>query len=216
MTQTRWSLTALTPGTFSTTTRVTPLGGGRPVAVDFAVICATHRNLRDLIAAGTFRSDLYFRIAQFTVELPPVRALADRAAIIRTLWTQLGGTKAEVPLGADSIDLLAEYHWPGNFRQLVGTLRALVVLGEPNDPLTPERLPLEVRGMRAPAANASSSSSAIRPAVCSEIGRLDEMTKQTMRQALAISHGNVSQAARRLGINRSTLYRRLLNETTTD
>jgi sigma-54 dependent transcriptional regulator, acetoin dehydrogenase operon transcriptional activator AcoR len=55
-----------------------------------------------------------------------------------------------------------------------------------------------------------------RPTVRGEIERLDEMTKQTMRQALAISHGNVSQAARRLGINRSTLYRRLLNEKTGD
>jgi sigma-54 dependent transcriptional regulator, acetoin dehydrogenase operon transcriptional activator AcoR len=194
---------------------VTPLGG-RPVAVDFAVICATHRNLRDLIAAGAFRSDLYFRIAQFTVELPSVRTLGDRAALIRTLWAQLGGTEAKIALAAASLDLLAEYDWPGNFRQLVGTLRALVVLGEPNTTLTPERLPREVRDTCTPAANAASGSCVIRPALCSEIKRLDEMTKQTMRQALAISDGNVSQAARRLGINRSTLYRRLLNETTTD
>ena len=191
---------------------VTPLGGGRPVAVDFAVICATHRSLRDLIAAGTFRSDLYFRIAQFTVELPPVRAVGDRAALIRTLWAQLGGMEAKVVLTPDSVDLLAAYDWPGNFRQLVGTLRALVVLGEPNAPLTPERLPLEVRSMGALATNVDSGSSVGRPAVRGDIGRLDEMAKQTMRQALAISHGNVSQAARRLGINRSTLYRRLLNE----
>jgi sigma-54 dependent transcriptional regulator, acetoin dehydrogenase operon transcriptional activator AcoR len=178
------------------------------VTVDFAVICATHRNLRDLIAAGAFRSDLYFRIAQFTVELPPVRALADRPTLIRTLWTRLGGTQAKVALAPDSLDLLAQYDWPGNFRQLVGTLRALMVLGEPNDPLTPERLPFEVRAKRALASNADSDLSVVRPAVCGEIGRLNEMTKQTMRQALAISQGNVSQAARRLGINRSTLYRR--------
>jgi sigma-54 dependent transcriptional regulator, acetoin dehydrogenase operon transcriptional activator AcoR len=112
--------------------------------------------------------------------------------------------------------LLAAYDWPGNFRQLIGTLRALVVLGEPNHPLTPEQLPFEVRGIRAPAANAASGSPVGRPTVRGEIERLDEMTKQTMRQALAISHGNVSQAARRLGINRSTLYRRLLDEKTGD
>lgn len=193
---------------------VTPLGSGRAVAVDFAVICATHRNLRDLIATGAFRSDLYFRIAQFTIELPPVRALRDRAALIRTLWSQLGGTEANLAIAPDSLDLLTQYDWPGNFRQLVGTLRALVVLGERNGLLTPERLPFEVRSTRAPATNVGSGSSVGRAEVCSEIGRLDELTKQTMRQALAISRGNVSQAARRLGINRSTLYRRLLNETT--
>jgi sigma-54 dependent transcriptional regulator, acetoin dehydrogenase operon transcriptional activator AcoR len=101
-------------------------------------------------------------------------------------------------------------------RQLVGTLRALMVLGEPNDPLTPERLPFEVRAKPVLASNAASDLSVVRPAVCGEIGRLNEMTKQTMRQALAISQGNVSQAARRLDINRSTLYRRLLNELTSD
>ena len=193
---------------------VTPLGGGHVVAVDFAVICATHRNLRDLIVTGAFRSDLYFRIAQFTVELPPVRALGDRIALIRTLWAQQGGTEAKVALAPDSLDLLTQYDWPGNFRQLVGTLRALVVLAEPNDSLTPERLPLEVRGVRAPATNSASGSSVGHPTVRgTEIGCLDELTKHTMRQALAMSHGNVSQAARRLGINRSTLYRRLPKET---
>jgi sigma-54 dependent transcriptional regulator, acetoin dehydrogenase operon transcriptional activator AcoR len=192
---------------------VTPLGGGRPVTVDFAVICATHRNLRDLIVTGAFRSDLYFRIAQFTVELPSVRAVGNRAALIRTLWAQLGGTETQLALASDSLDLLAQYDWPGNFRQLVGTLRALLILAEPNEPLTPDRLPFEIRGTCAHAANTASSSSEMRPAAAG-VGRLDEMTRQTMRQALEMSHGNVSQAARRLGVNRSTLYRRLLNETT--
>src|SRR5262249_16207204 len=108
----------------------TPLGGGRAIPVDFAVICATHRNLRDLAASGAFRSDLYFRMAQFTVELPAVRTLPDRNALVRALWAQLGDATGGVTLAPESVDLLARYDWPGNYRQLVGTLRALRVLAE--------------------------------------------------------------------------------------
>ena len=193
---------------------VTPLGGGRSVPVDFAVIGATHRDLRHLVATGAFRSDLYFRIAQYTVDLPAVRALPDRDALILTLWEQLGGAQIGVTLAPESLQLLAHYDWPGNFRQLVGVLRALVVLAEPNDPLTPDRLPSEIRGAPAPAVQPGGAGPCIAPAAMScETMRLDDMTTQTMRQALATSGGNVSAAARRLGINRSTLYRRLLSKT---
>jgi transcriptional regulator of acetoin/glycerol metabolism len=188
---------------------VTPLGGGCPVQVDIVLIAATHRNLRDLVGAGAFRSDLYFRIAQYTIDLPAVRTLPDRLALIRTLWQQLGGEGAGVALAPQSEALLADYHWPGNFRQLVGTLRALLILAEPGSPLGPDQLPAEIRAVR----SAGPTPVSIGPAGserCSE--RLDDVTKQTMRQTLAVCGGNVSEAARRLGINRSTLYRRLLSE----
>jgi len=190
---------------------VTPLGGARTVAVDFAVICATHRNLPDLVAAGAFRSDLYFRIAQYTINLPSVRSLADRTALIRRLWNQLGGSDAKATLAPQSEALLAEYDWPGNFRQLVGALRALLTLAEPGQPVTPDMLPAEIRAGALPAMSSPLSVPSADTEPC-RIGRLDEMTKHTMRHTLASCGGNVSEAARRLGINRSTLYRRLLSE----
>jgi sigma-54 dependent transcriptional regulator, acetoin dehydrogenase operon transcriptional activator AcoR len=196
--------------------QVTPLGGGAPVAVDFTVVCATHRNLRELIDSGAFRADLYFRIAQYTVALPPLRSFPDRAAIISALWSQLGGAAAGVTLASDALELLAAYEWPGNFRQLAGMLRALAVLAEPCQPLTPDQLPAEIRQWRAPAGAAAGcpAASAAAPVAAAVAlpGRLEEVEVETMRQALAVSGGNVSEAARRLGINRSTLYRRLLSE----
>ncbi len=67
---------------------VSPLGGGRSVKVDFALVCATHRDLHAATDAGAFRSDLYFRIARHTIGLPALRELPDRLAIVRALWQQ--------------------------------------------------------------------------------------------------------------------------------
>jgi transcriptional regulator of acetoin/glycerol metabolism len=186
---------------------VTPLGGSRPKAVDCAIICATHCNLRDLVEAGSFRSDLYFRIAQCTIELPPVRALSDRADMVRSLWERLGGPSSGVVLLPETVDLLTTYEWPGNFRQLVSTLRALQVLADPDEPLRPERLPPEIRdGCRW--AVEGIKPSRIQPGLAR---RLEEATKETMRQALLACDGNVSEAARRLGVSRSTIYRRFVD-----
>jgi transcriptional regulator of acetoin/glycerol metabolism len=189
---------------------VTPLGGSRAVAIDFAVICATHRNLRDLVAAGSFRADLYFRIAQYTVSLPSIRMFGDRAALIGTLWKDLGGEAAGVTLAPQSEAVLAAYDWPGNFRQLVGALRALIILAEPGREVTPDLLPAEIRLAPLPVASPAPSTAPVL-AAC-QTGRLDQMTKEAMRDTLRSCGGNVSEAARQLGVNRSTLYRRLLCE----
>ncbi|MCG6204860.1 sigma-54-dependent Fis family transcriptional regulator [Rhodopseudomonas sp. HC1] len=183
--------------------QVSPLGGGKPVPVDFALICATHQSLSTLLAAGAFRQDLYFRIAQYVVERPPVRHHPDRLALVRRLWRQLGGETAGVELSMEVERLLAAYEWPGNFRQLVGTLRALMVLGEPGQPVDVSALPAEIRAV-APSCDAVISA----PPPLS----LAAQTRSALQAALDASGGNVSRAARRLGIDRSTYYRRLLKE----
>ncbi|KQT90412.1 AAA family ATPase [Methylobacterium sp. Leaf466] len=174
---------------------VTPVGASRPIPLDVAVICATHRRLPDLVAAGAFRADLYFRIATYTVGLPPLRAYPDRPALVRRLWSNLGG---DVVLDEGCEAALAACDWPGNFRQLVGTLRALRALADPGETLTRDALPADLkRQAEAPAPAAP--------------GQLDGIALEAMRAALAACGGNVSQAARRLGISRSTLYRRCLS-----
>lgn len=184
--------------------QISPLGGGRPVPVDFALICATHQPLGTLLAAGAFRQDLYFRIAQYVVERPPVRHHPDRLALVRTLWRQLGGEDAGVQLSAEVERVLAAYNWPGNYRQLVGTLRALLVLGEPGHPVEVAALPAEIT---AAAGAVESQVSEMLPGTS-----LAEQTRSVLQAALDASGGNVSRAARRLGIDRSTYYRRLLKD----
>jgi transcriptional regulator of acetoin/glycerol metabolism len=175
---------------------VAPLGGGRPVKVDFALLCATHRDLRALAEAGSFRSDLYFRIAHYVVELPPVRDLDDRLETVRELWHRLTADD-RLTLSPACEQRLAAYGWPGNFRQLAGTLRVLAALAEPYQPVGEDMLPGDIK----------SDSTATAPAA----GGLDDITLSAMRSALEACGGNVSRAARQLGVNRSTLYRRLLN-----
>ena len=175
---------------------VAPLGGGKPVKVDFALLCATHRDLRALVEAGGFRSDLYFRIAHYVVELPPLRAFDDRHATIRTLWARLV-EDPRLTLSEACEDRLAAYGWPGNFRQLAGLLRALAALAEPFRPVEVDMLPADI--LEAPATPLAAPMS------------LEALTVEAMRRTLDACGGNVSQAAKKLGVNRSTLYRRLLN-----
>ncbi|WP_292511480.1 sigma-54-dependent Fis family transcriptional regulator [Methylobacterium sp.] len=175
---------------------VIPVGASRPVALNVAVICATHRSLPSLVETGAFRADLYFRIAGYTVALPALRENGDRLGLVRTLWHGLA--PGDVKLSEDCEAQLAACDWPGNFRQLVGTLRALRALAEPGETLTAHALPAD---LRLPPRQAA------KPAR----GELDVIAREAMRAALAASGGNVSQAARRLGISRSTLYRRCLS-----
>lgn len=172
---------------------LSPLGGGKPVPLDFALICATHRDLDQAMAAGEFRSDLYYRIADHSVRLPALREHADRAALVRGLWDRLGQGRQ---LEATALDALAGYTWPGNVRQLCSCLRTLVALSDPGEQIRHAMLPAYLQTVRA-------------PVLPSTAGGLEAMTETAMRDALRASHGNVAQAARALGISRSTLYRRV-------
>ncbi|MFT0862331.1 sigma-54-dependent Fis family transcriptional regulator [Ancylobacter sp. G4_0304] len=190
---------------------VSPLGGGRPVKVDFALICATHRDLAALVEAGTFRSDLYFRIAHYTIQLPAVRELPDRTATVRELWRRIAGDR-RLSLAPGCEQRLAAYGWPGNFRQLVGTLRVLAAMAQPHEPVGEDMLPPDIATGGTLAPLAARIERAADGEGEPEDRRLGDITREAMRQALDACGGNVSKAARRLGVNRSTLYRRLLNE----
>ena len=172
---------------------LSPLGGGKPVQLDFALICATHRDLDQAMAAGQFRSDLYYRIADHGVRLPALREHADRAALVRGLWDRLGQGRQ---LDAAALAALAAYGWPGNVRQLCSCLRTLVALSEPGEVIQRGMLPAY---LQAPPAAAM-------PSIAEG---LEAMEEAAMRAALRASKGNVAQAARALGISRSTLYRRV-------
>jgi transcriptional regulator of acetoin/glycerol metabolism len=180
---------------------VTPLGGGRAVPVDFALVTASHRDLASAIDAGTFRSDLYYRIAQNTLRIAPLREREDLAALIAAIWSSLGATSAGMRLGADALTRLAAHAWPGNFRELVGVLRTMIALAEPQSTLEVDALPEALRtSVALPIAVAVSAG---------EVAPLDSLQRDAMRRALAACGGNTSEAARRLGVSRSTLYRHL-------
>ena len=174
---------------------LTPLGGGRAVRLDFALVCASLRDLSALVREGRFRADLYYRIAHHAVALPSLAAHADRRALVQALWQRTAGARRLAPA---ALDILAACPWPGNYRQLVACLATLVALSEPGDTVEADALPAWLR-----------SEAASPPSPASATGRLEEIEEASMRAALEACSGNVSRAARQLGISRSTLYRRL-------
>ena len=178
---------------------LSPLGGGKPVKLDFALICATHRALDTAIDGGRFRADLYYRLAHHVIELPPLRAHVDRPRLIDELWQRLGEGRR---LGDDARAALADYDWPGNLRQLVACLRTVVALSEPGATISADGLPAYLRSM---------SGSRVTPADTSAPPSVDlqALNRQAMLAAIEACNGNVVHAARRLGISRSTLYRQL-------
>ncbi len=173
--------------------QVTPLGGGEPTSVDFALLCATNRDLSRQVEAGEFRADLYYRIQDFTLRLASLRERDDREQLIRRLWPLLGGESRGLRLSEPALAALAAYAWPGNLRQLTSTLRTLIALSDDGETIDPAQLPAEMR----PPAQADSGS---RP-------DLRQLTRSAIEEALQRNAGNVSAAARQLGIHRSTLYR---------
>jgi transcriptional regulator of acetoin/glycerol metabolism len=196
---------------------IAPLGGGRPAPVDFLVIAATNRDLDGDVAAGGFRADLYYRIAQARLRLAPLRDHAARGERILELWRALGGDAADMKLEALALARLSAYDWPGNLRELIGVLRSLLALGTPGRSVGVEDLPPHLRGApggRAARATIETPASILHdtaPVARAEAGAasLDALQCEAMRAALQACGGNVSKAARRLGISRSTLYRRL-------
>lgn len=188
---------------------VAPLGGGKSVAVSFGLVCATHCSLNDLVSRKHFRADLYYRIAHHCVTLPALREQRERGALISELWQQLGA-ESTLALPAPVLGALSRYSWPGNYRQLLGVLRrlrVLIVTRSDASGLTLADLPVECR------TSAEEGIGAVPvPETCASTSSttLTALQENSMRSALQASGGNVSATARRLGISRSTLYRRIL------
>ncbi|HEX8980059.1 MAG TPA: sigma-54-dependent Fis family transcriptional regulator [Parasulfuritortus sp.] len=184
--------------------QVTPLGGGHAVAVDFALICASHRNLKAEMEAGRFRADLYYRINGLALMLPPLRERKDFPVLLSRLLDEAAPGR-RVGLDAPVAATFAEYPWPGNLRQLVSVLRtACALLDDDENRIGWQHLPDDlVEELRRPSAPLIDAP----PAEDTE--NLHELSAAAMARAIQLSQGNMSEAARRLGISRNTLYRRL-------
>jgi len=183
-------------------TSLQPEDGGSEKPIDIALISTTRQPLGDLVVAGRFRQDLLTLIAAYTIDLKPLRLIPNRSALILAIWKQLVPPPHVERLTPGVMAALTAYQWPGNFRQLVATLRALAVLAKAGAAIDLDALPRDIRDPRAPAA-------VDRPVgLDGEVG-LETVTLAIMRAALTAEGGNVSRAARRLGIHRSTFYRRL-------
>ena len=221
---------------------IDPVGARRPLRVDFRLISATNRSLIDLVKAGKFREDLYYRLNVFPIRVPPLRERRDDIPIlVRHFTARFAAEEGKAfirGVTAPALQLLSRYDWPGNIRQLENAVFRAVVLAD--DPLlTPEEFPqiaAHVDGAQW-VADASENAAIAEPpddfaaesveldfglartpplegqlAAIGEDGEirpLADIEAAMIRLALERYSGRMTQVARKLGIGRSTLYRKL-------
>jgi transcriptional regulator with PAS, ATPase and Fis domain len=184
--------------------KVTPPGGGQAVDVDFALICATSRKLRDEADKGIFNSDLYYRINGLTINLPALRERNDFQAITEQLLAELNPGR-DLYLAPDLLAQLSRHSWPGNVQQYLSVLRtASAMLNPDEDQINWKHLPDDL----VEELTAIPTQPAV-PITHAAPQNLEELSRSAIKQALESCHGNISEAARRLGISRQTLYRKL-------
>lgn len=193
---------------------VTPLGSTRTIQVDISLVCATHRRLREEVARGSFREDLYYRLNGLCVTLPALRERTD----IRQLVTKLAAAEASVQepvrFSEGALQAIESYEWPGNIRQLFNAIRvAIALLDEGETLITESHLPEELFEAN-PFSGVGGASVAARDPWAAEplegnAGSLEEIGRQAAMRTLEAAGGNISAAARQLGISRNTLYRKL-------
>ena len=175
------------------------LGGTRLLKANIRVIASTNRDLRDAVARGAFREDLYYRLQVFDIRIPPLRERADdipmlAEAALQDVARSVGRAPAALTHAASAV--LEAYSWPGNVRQLRNVLeRAAILCG--GHPITPLHLELPVE---------SSMSPAPASAITADLTALE---RRTIERVLRETAWNKSKAATRLGLSRSQLYGRL-------
>ena len=180
---------------------VTPLGSETAIKVNLRVMCASHRNLREMVARGEFREDLYYRLNGMTLELPPLRNRSDKEALVRQCIAResAGGESASIERAA--IDRLLAYAWPGNIRELRNTIRTALALCT-DRMIRVSDLPDEIRrsATSAPAGDAGHAGDA---------GSLESAERHALLRVMQAQGWNMSRVAEKLGISRNTLYRKI-------
>jgi DNA-binding NtrC family response regulator len=177
------------------TKRFTRLGGNQEIASDFRLVCATNQDLERLVKAGSFREDLYYRINVFTIDVPPLRERSRDIPLLARFFVETFAREMAKPvkeISAEAEALLADYEWPGNVRELENAIERALVIGR-NPDIQPADLPLRVeREARKPSAMA-----------------LAAVEESHIRMVLRDQGGNITHAARELGVDRGTLYNKM-------
>lgn len=209
---------------------VDPVGGKRPVKVDVRIISATNRDLAEQVKTGAFREDLFYRLNVFPIEVPSLRERReDIPALVRHFIARFNAQEGKSVLDASSetMDMLAQYDWKGNVRQLENAVFRAVVLSD-GDYLTPEDFP-QISGM-APVFKDNARDKAPNPVPLPEapaeegeepdlavsifdagghVRPLESIERDLIAFAIETYSGRMAEVARRLGVGRSTLYRKV-------
>jgi two-component system, NtrC family, response regulator len=172
------------------------LGGRQEIAVDVRIVCATHQDLKQLTTEGRFREDLYYRLAEIVVNIPPLRDRVGDAALLAHALTKRFASeqkRGSLSLGAGALRAIETYKWPGNIRELENCLKRATIMADGSQ-ITAEDLSLAVASDDPP--EASLDLRTVR----------EEAERKAVIAALARANSNVLKAAELLGVSRPTLY----------
>ena len=177
---------------------ITPVGASRALPVNVRIIAATHRDLPDAVRQGRFREDLWYRLQVVPVHLPPLRERLGDVLLLAEHFLRQGGGASPKRLGADAARLLLAHDWPGNVRELRNAMERAALLS-PGPVIGPEHIGLQPAAANGPAIDWNGP---LAPAVA-------QLEREMVTRALAATMGNRAEAARRLGLSRQQLYRKL-------
>jgi DNA-binding NtrC family response regulator len=182
---------------------VEPLGTNAPVAVDVRIVSASNRNLKQRVAEGRFREDLYYRLNVLDLSIPPLRERrGDIPLLVEFFLKRKAGEGAAPTIAPRAWAALSEYSFPGNVRELEHAVEHAVVLSR-GGPIDLEHLPQDIVGTREPAAEPSGGS--LRPLAVA----VKEFEREYLVRALAACEGRKVRAAEMLGISRKNLWEKL-------
>jgi transcriptional regulator of acetoin/glycerol metabolism len=190
--------------------QIVPLGSESGVEVDLHVLAASHHNLREMIARGAFREDLYYRLNGITLELPALAQRSDRERVIhRVLGAETtDGRPAAIEM--DALARLVAYPWPGNIRELRNVIRTALAICD-GGVVRQIDLPREIREQEAPSVPVAGSAAAlVAPVVAGKAANpLQAAERATLLSTIENCRGNMTRTAELLGMSRTTLYRKL-------
>ena len=191
---------------------VVPLGGEVPVKVDLRVVCASHQNLRTMLTRGQFREDLYYRLNGITLELPPLAQRTDKERLIREFVAAETNDGRPAAIEMDAFQRLLAYDWPGNIRQLRNVIRTALAICD-GGVVRLRDLPSEVRDgklqdERAAEVIAVHEDAGAQPHQPGSASDRLASEREDLLKAIRDNKGNMSNAAKFLGVSRTTLYRR--------
>jgi DNA-binding NtrC family response regulator len=172
------------------------VGSTIPFNFDVRLVCATNKNLEEMVDRNLFREDLYYRINTIVIEIPPLRERGEDIILLAESFLREFSVKYEKPLlrySSKTLDKLMKYHWPGNVRELRHSVEKAVIMCD-SDVITPEDFLIS---------RSSQNSQSEKPETFADI------EKQAIQQSLDRNNGNILQASRELGIARQTLYNKI-------
>jgi len=184
---------------------VRPVGGTRPRPVDVRVLAATNRDLEREIERGTFREDLFYRLAVFPLRMPSLRERIDDVVPLARHFLARHARReslAPCPLGREAEEILQVHAWPGNVRELENEIQRALALVEPGNTLRPEHFSERLGGARGALRNVTGPTGTLRDAMA-------RVEAWYIRRALAEHGGRRTATARKLGVTREGLYKKM-------